>query len=363
LKILYLKAYKYIEGIKLGVGWYSYYISKYLRQIHSDLVEVPIRNHRWRTPEDILNFMILTRNKVDDCLLYSPCCNFECLPFFAWAKLRGIPVVATIHDLASLKFPQWVGGRFTRLSRIPSIRLLTKQLSAIIAPSNFSKQEIAYYGNVPLDKIFVVNNGVDHRLFTKRDKEFAKKKVRKKYSISTSYILYVGGLKKPLLRDLVYAIKLLRKYKQDIATVLVGPMSYDYAFLRDLVRRFGLQIGKDILMLGYVEEADLPLIYNAAELLAFPSYHEGFGLPVLEAMACGTPVIAYDTSAISELFRDAAILVPSRDLEQFSQAIVKVLDDEKIRECYIRRGLHKAEQFSWEKTVIGILDVLNSLVK
>jgi glycosyltransferase involved in cell wall biosynthesis len=141
--------------------------------------------------------------------------------------------------------------------------------------------------------------------------------------------------------------------KQDIALVIVGGKGWLYDKLFQQVQ--DLEIQDRVIFAGYVEDIDLPLVYNLAEVFVFPSLYEGFGIPTLEAMSCGIPVIAADNSSLPEAVGDAGILIDAQDVEALAQALAQVLDDQDLNYTLRERGLARAKLFTWEKAAQALL--------
>jgi glycosyltransferase involved in cell wall biosynthesis len=220
--------------------------------------------------------------------------------------------------------------------------------SKIITISNFSKTEILKFLDIPEEKIEVIYPGVtvNEPKYSNSDEE----KLLSKYQLSGSYILFVGTIEPRKNIDvLLKAFEiLLQKHKDRYELVIVGRLGWKYEeFLRKL-RSSRAQ--SRIRMLGYVPDNDLPFIYKHASLFVYPSIYEGFGLPVLEAMANEVPVITSNLSSLPEVAGDAALLVNPHDEEQIAEMIDKVLSDSELRRQLIKRGRERVKKFSWMET-------------
>lgn len=186
-------------------------------------------------------------------------------------------------------------------------------------------------------------------------------KVLKKYKINQPYILYVGSFdaRKNLL-GLLNAFSKLRQHLPAWKLVIVGARKWKSTPVFEVVQR--LQLEEYVHFTGFVEEADLPALYNGADLFVFPSLYEGFGLPVLEAMACGIPVVTSNTSSLPEVAGDAALLVDPMDVEAIAAAMQQVLSDPGLAAELRRRGLEQASKFSWERTARETLAVYEKVL-
>jgi len=259
----------------------------------------------------------------------------------AW---RG-PSVVTIYDMSFVRYPERL-GRSRRLYLRLAIRISARRAQRIIAISESGKAEIAALLGVPLSQIDVALPGVGEQFqpaTTKQVGEF-----RRRMGLPDRFILYVGTLEPRKNLD-----TLLRAYaqlprKQGIKLVLVGAQGWQTAPMLQLIERLNLR--DDVLLPGFVPNNELPLWHASAEVFAYPSVYEGFGLPLLEAMACGTPVIASNITSLPEAVGDAGLLVSPLDTAAWSAALSSLLEDHDRRATLTARGLARARGFSWENT-------------
>jgi len=186
--------------------------------------------------------------------------------------------------------------------------------------------------------------------------------VRQKYNIPSEFILSVGTVEpRKNFNRLVVAFKKLKdKTSLPHSMVIAGKKGWAYDGVREQVNKLGME--KDIIFLDYVEDDDLVLLYNAASLFIMPSLYEGFGLPVLEAMACGTPVVASNVSSVPEVMKDAGILVDPYDTDSICDGMFRVLTDDKLREELREKSLKRAMFFSWKKTARSVLSEYETLM-
>jgi glycosyltransferase involved in cell wall biosynthesis len=184
----------------------------------------------------------------------------------------------------------------------------------------------------------------------------------KRHHIEFPYILYVGSIepRKNLPRLLVAYAHLRRRGSTRWRLVVAGPRKWKSGPVYDAVAR--LELAEHVHFAGFVPEADLPALYNGADLFAFPSLYEGFGLPVLEAMACGTPVVTANTSSLPEVAGAAALLVDPSDVEEIAGALRRVLEDPALARDLRERGLARAAQFSWERTARATVAVYEKVL-
>lgn len=238
-----------------------------------------------------------------------------------------------------------------------------KKSKKVIAVSNFTKQEILkIYKDVKEEKIKVVYNGFNNRLYRKIDDKEKIKKVLEKYGIEGPYILYVGRLeKKKNTPFLVEGFATARHYNNNIKEklVLVGDASFGYEDVVYTINEYGLR--DEVIIPGWVEEEDMPYIFNGAVAFVFPTLHEGFGIPILQAFACGVPVIASDIPVLRETTGDAVYFFNNKEKETLGRAIEKITQDENLRKDLIEKGLKRAQDFSWRKCAQETLEVIKNI--
>lgn len=260
--------------------------------------------------------------------------------------------IITCHDLS-----RWVYYKKSLFWRF-NIRGL-KKADRIITVSEFSKNEIAKHLGYPEDKISVINDAVDHNhYYQKRDKE-----ILKKYNIplNSEIILYVGSEQpRQNISFLIKGFAELKKILPGAKLLKIGNPQWPKARekLKKLIRELNLK--EDVVFLGYVRQEELPKFYNAADLFVYPALYAGFGLPPLEAMACGTPVITSNISSFPEVVGDAGIMINPFNIPELTQAMLEILTEENLRENLIKKGLARAKMFSWEKAAKETLRVYES---
>lgn len=290
--------------------------------------------------------LLLQRERVD--LFHSP--HFL-LPLF-----QPCPAVATIHDVIYLVFPEDLPSLKARWYYRGVIFAGARIAGRIITDSNFSKEEIVKHLRVPEEKIEVIPLAAAPA-FRPIPNPAALEAIKRKYHIAGDYILYVGiwRHRKNLLR-LIKAFHMVRvQGKLDCKLVMAGPPDERYSEIPRLAQELGLE--KEVIFTGYVPDEDLPLLYNAAKAFAFPSLYEGFGLPLLEAMACGTPVLTSRTSSLPEVAGEAALFVDPYSVEEIAAGLHCLLTDEARRAELQRLGLAQAARFNWQETAHRTLAV------
>lgn len=261
--------------------------------------------------------------------------------------------VVTIHDVAFLLHPQrFKASKRTYLRNLT--RLSVRQANAVIVDAASTKADLVNILGAREEKIVVVPLAPDDDFRPLTSKE-ALRPFREKYGLPERIILYVGTIEPR--KNLLYLIQAYAAIKDRVEAKLViaGGKGWFYAEVFKLVQ--DLKLEQDVIFPGYVPDEELPLWYNAATVFVYPSLYEGFGLPPLEAMACGVPVITSNTSSLPEVVGSAGITIDPTDVEQLSVAMAQVLENEELRSSLRQRGLEQAATFSWEKTARRTLEV------
>lgn len=274
------------------------------------------------------------------------------------------PSVITILDL----IPERLGGRGRKGAKFRLLSLYrrwaARQAHRLLTISEASRRDIVQIYRIPAERITVTHLAAAPACRPiPRDQAWQRLKGR--YPLAEPFLLAVGGFEaQKNLQELVRAFGTLkRKGPLPHVLVLAGaiPAGPEVAALVHEAVVAGCQ--RDVIFLGFIPENDLPALYSAADALAYPSRHEGFGLPVLEAMACGTPVVAGRGGAVPEVAGDAALLVDPGEAGELQEALWRVLTDPRLREDLATRGLARARQFSWERTASDTLHVLEGAVR
>lgn len=274
-------------------------------------------------------------------------------------KEKICPFVITLHDVIPITMPETVGPYYCKkfLESIPEI---LEKSDAILTVSEFSKADICRELSLPEDKVFVSKLAAED-IYTPVDKTLAKAYIREKYGIEDDFFLYVGGFNprkniKSLLLAYAYIKERLKKcYK----IVILGKQGKSYDDLVNLSHK--LKISNDCIFTGFIPVDDMPLFYNAASVFVYPSLYEGFGLPVVESMACGTPVITSNITSLPEVVGDAAITVYPDDYEAIGNNMLQLVEDEMLYETMRAKALERASLYSWDKTVKDTIEVYKSV--
>jgi glycosyltransferase involved in cell wall biosynthesis len=219
------------------------------------------------------------------------------------------------------------------------------------------KNDLVHRLGAKPEKIHVIYQGYDDSVFKPETQPQKIQSTMRKFNIPNKYILYVGTwhTNKNIPR-LIEAFAFLKKERRlPHKLVIVGKKAFGHEAVTNAVDKFAVH--DDVIIAGYVRQEELPLLMHGADVFVFPSLHEGFGIPPLEAMACGTPVITSNASSLPEVVGDAAVLVNPYDINEIAEAIDRVLSDGKLREELRRKGLERAKSFSWHKTAQEILQL------
>ena len=262
--------------------------------------------------------------------------------------------VVTIHDLIPLEHPEWFKSSFSAWYRFLLPRLSNRAMH-IITISEFSKERISTILGILPEKITIVPEGVGDEFRQENSKRIMD--VQQKYNIPQKYLLVVSSLEpRKNLKRLLESWEIIYQRYQDIELAIVGISRYsprDVGFSK---------LPKGVNLIGYVDDIDLPAVYSGAIALIFPSIYEGFGLPVLEAMACGTPVIASNTSSLPEVIGDAGLLFDPFEIDDITSSIEKFLHDGELREDLREKGFKQATKFSWDTTAERVWAVLSQTI-
>ena len=269
--------------------------------------------------------------------------------------------VAVIHDMAYKSCPQTVSRKTLNWLKM-SLERSCKYADHFITVSEFSKMEIMKYLNIRKEKITVVPNAVDSSFYHPDYTQQQIKKVRKKLKLDERYFLYLGTIepRKNIERLIGAYARLCKKVKNAPQLVLAGGRGWLCEGIYKKAEELGL--GNKVLFTGYIEQEDSPILMCGATAFVFPSLYEGFGMPPLEAMACGTPVIASNTTSLPEVVGNAGILVDPLSEVELCQAMKTLLEDEKYRNRLRVLGLERAKEYTWENSGRILMGVYRELM-
>ena len=272
--------------------------------------------------------------------------------------LRGVPTVLTVHDLIFRRYPQH-HKPLNRWYLNATLPLYCRRADHIIAVSEQTKRDVMAAYGVPADKISVIYEAADARFRPQPAEAVAE--VRARYRLPDRYLLFVGTIEpRKNLGRVLAAFERLHAEGLTDALVIVGKRGWLYD---DFFARLEQSpVKRAVLFPGFVPDADLPAIYAGAQALAFPSEFEGFGLPVLEAMACGAPVVCSNSSSLPEVAGDAALRVDPADTDAITAALRRVVADADLAAELARRGVAQAARFSWQRAAAETLAVYWQLI-
>ena len=352
-----------------GVGWHTYHLIRSLVELKSDDVEYvayvepgTVRglaekepwalhpNLRWK---EVHRWMMPWQGPRDGLdLFHGP--NFK-------LRTRGrYGGVVTIHDLWLDRFPQYSRKALGQAYSFRRTRRMTLKATKVITVSEYSARDIAELYGVPNERIAVIYNGVSDA-FRPGPYHAALEALRRKFGWGAGpYILFVGGADprknhETLVRAYASRLSALKAY----TLVMVGRCEHRFGNIANTAAACG--VSERVVCTGPLELEDLTVLYAHAEAFVFPSIYEGFGMPVLEAMACGTPVITSNTTSLSEVAGDAAALVDPRSVEDLAETLVRLLEDPVRRATLQARGFARSKEFTWRRAAQDTLHVYREI--
>ncbi len=348
-----------------GVGYAVYHLWRALRAyeglecvplvphmtVATDSVPAAYRPHCWPTRLAWLQLelpSVLRASGLD--LLHFP--NYL-------APLRcPLPYVVHFHDLSVFRYPRLQPLRKRWVFRA-LLGHVARSAAYVVTVSHTMAREIAEYFRLPPDRVVAVWNGYDPA-FGPVGRE-VQQKVRHRYGLEAPFFLFVGAIHpRKNLETLLQAVDVFRRRGYPHHLAVVGPRGWQYHRVFQLWRRLGLE--DRVHFLGYVPRADLVALYNAATALVYPSLYEGFGLPVVEAMACGTPVAASRIPALQEIGGPAVYWVEPRDVSGWAEAMARLADDADLRDGLRAAGLTRAPQFSWDRAAAELIGLYTQVL-
>ncbi|HLM84149.1 MAG TPA: glycosyltransferase family 1 protein [Candidatus Bathyarchaeia archaeon] len=276
---------------------------------------------------------------------------------------KNVKLVLTIHDISFNFFPKFI--KFSDLlflkTLIPrSLRMASK----IIAVSSFTKNEIEKYYHIPADNVVSIHNGVDFELFNQAIAQEIREEVRKKYNLPEKFLLYIGTLQpRKNIPVLIESLKILNeKYNQEGIRLVIAGNRKAHNFdlkINEAISKYNLQ--DSVIFPGWIDGEDKPALYKLAQCFVFPSLYEGFGIPIIEAMAAGVPVVSSNSSCLPEVGKDGALYADQKKPEEFAKIIQEVLSDENLRKDLIAKGSETAKNYTWQKNAQKTLELYKNL--
>ncbi|MCC2640308.1 MAG: putative Mannosyltransferase [Nitrospira sp.] len=356
-----------VVGDKGGVGWHTHHLLRALLDVKDDIEYLgylrpgslraglldgwPVNDRmRWMEVPRWLMPLRGIRDGLD--LYHGP--NFK---MHTRGRSGGI---VTIHDLWLARHPQYSRKLLGQAGSSRRARARANRARKVVTVSEFSAQEIETLYGIPRERMAVIHNGVSQEFSPVRD-EPAMAKLRKRWAIPASgFILFVGGADpRKNHRVFLQAVAQSRSQLGGRAILLVGDAEHPQGSYKATARALGLE--PDVRCTGRLDREDLRQLYAFADLFVFPSRYEGFGMPVLEAMACGSPTITSSTSSLPEVAGDAALLIHPDDPEALGQAMVTVLSDHELRRQLRQRGFERARLFTWQRAALRTVALYREL--
>jgi glycosyltransferase involved in cell wall biosynthesis len=356
-----------IVGDRGGVGWHTYYLLQAILALNKDVEIIG-----YLRPESVLSEEVRSwasggrlswiaypkwamrwRGTADRLDLYHGT-NFK---MHTTGRYGG---VVTIHDLWLERFPQYSTKMLGQKLSSYKTKRTAQCARRVITVSRFSADELMNLYGLPSDKIAVISNGVAEDFSARRD-ESAMDELRKRIGLyAKPFILFIGGADpRKNHRRFLEAAALVRKQLAERTLLLVGSTTHPFGSYEDTAKSCGLT--DQILCPGRMSKEDLQLLYTYADVFVFPSLYEGFGMPVLEAMACGVPVITSKTTALGEVAGDAAVLVDPCDVHALGEAMVSVLESESLRLSLKAKGLNRVKRYTWRQAAAKTVDLYTAL--
>ncbi len=364
-----------IDGISLlssltGIGRYTYEISKHLEQnkninieyfygYYSKKIVNPSSGTEIKSLKSIIVKNPIIKKMVRKLLfttsrVFAPSYDVYWQPaFIPNDGIKTKNIVTSVHDFSFILYRDFHPKERIEYMEKYFFKNIVKS-DMIITGSEYTKKEILERLDFTEDKIKVIHHGIDHDLFKVHDN------IKVNFEIPSKFILSVGSIEpRKNLLGLLKAYNILTKdLKKEYKLVLIGFKGWENNEIMDIVNKNK----ENIHYLGFVSDEELAKVYNLASLFVFPSFYEGFGLPPLEAMACGTPVVSSSLTSMPEVCVDAAIYCDPYDIEDIKNKIELVLGDENLQSSMIKNGIKRAKHFTWGKSADAHLKVFKSLL-
>jgi len=361
---------------RTGVGWYTFELVKRLKNrnnkyfahmfnflnrnvLDKDIAEMSLEIHTCKLiPYSIytriwgilpIKYNVLFGEKVD---------IYHFFNYIVPTRIDG-KVIVTVYDMVYKNFKATMTKKnYNRLEK--NLERSVNRADVVITISESSKKEIIQYLKVDEAKIKIVSPGVQIDKFRHNITMDRSKALRSKYNLPEDYILYLGTIEPR--KNIGFIIDAFYKYKSEVSNniklVIAGKKGWMFQEIFDKIKKYNME--KEVIFTGYVEEEDKACFYKSCKVFVFPSIYEGFGMPVLEAMASGTPVITSNLSSLPEVAGDAAILINPYDSEELCNAINKVISEPGLRESMIKKGYIQCEKFTWENSIKDLTAIYNS---
>ncbi len=283
---------------------------------------------------------------------------FNCSQFLHPIGKMNCPHIYIVHDLSYFSYPEYHKKGKKTLFRLLLKNTLSKA-DHIVCVSHYTHKRLIHYYPEMVHQSSVIHEAADKRFRPIANTDILRQ-IRIKYGLPKMFYLFVGTIEPR--KNLTQLLKVYHQYKKNIPYPLyvAGGTGWHIESLHKLHRNFDLK--NDVKFIGYVPDEDLPLLYNLATAFIYISKDEGFGLPPLEAMQCGTPVIVSDAGSLPEIAHKAAIVVNPNDQNAIARALQKIGEDKQLRICLRDKGLERAKEFSWEKSASELMSLFKTMV-
>lgn len=375
-----------IDGLALlspltGIGRYTYEISKrlqeissakyeisfnygfYSKELYGELKEVTVREQKLKSLKSFISRYPLLKKIVRSfytlfARLYARSFDIYFQPnFIPNQNIKAKKNICTVHDFSFKLQPQWHPKE--RLDYFNKNFHLVKKADHIITGSYFTKQEIIEFLQIPQDKITVIYHGVNHNIYKPYSQNLLQE-TKAKFDLPKKFLLFVGSIEpRKNLLTLLKAYNLFStEEKKSVPFILVGFKGWENKEIMQEIQKNQNYIR----YLGFVTDNDLAHIYNLATIFIYPSLYEGFGLPPLEAMACGTPVIVSNVASLPEVCANAALYIDPANPQDIKDKILTLIGDEKLREEFSKKSKAQAALFSWESSALEHFNVFEKVL-
>ncbi|MBU1037357.1 glycosyltransferase family 4 protein [Patescibacteria group bacterium] len=324
-----------------------------LPKIISEFKSYPnVKVYSFNYPNKLLNLSLIFVSRpaldkmIGGCdLFWFPNLNF-------WQVTKNCKTVISIHDLSFQRIPWAYSAKMRWWHKAVKPKVKLEQADKILTVSRNSKRDLQEVYDLPVEKIEVIYPGIEE------NPPFNQQNFEKKYKLPKEYILYLGTLEpRKNVEGVIQAFEKINK--RDIYLIIAGGKGWLYRRIYKTVQKSKAK--NRIIFLDYVNSNDRWQLYYGAKLLLWPSFYEGFGFPVVEAMSCGCPVITSANSSLPEVTEGAAFLVDPYNIQEITSAVNYLLNDEKLRQQLIAQGLRQAKKFNWQETAKKVLQTFESL--
>lgn len=353
---------------KTGKGWYTLNLIQEILKLDSGnqyFLYTNVKNQLFdnfknatvkviKTSSFRWHFHVLKDIKAENAdLFFAP--TSYIIPAFAPKTLK---TVITVHDLVAFLFPSTHNRKAILIERL-TLRKALRKTKAVLAVSENTKKDILQRFHYPEEKIFLTPCAASE--FFKTHLEATEVEgIKEKLHLPEHFILAVGTLEpRKNFSTLIKSFVIVKRKHPDYKLVIVGKKGWKYTNIENTLQKYHLE--KDVIFPGYLEDKDLQKVYSLAKVFVFPSLYEGFGIPPLEAMCSGCPVVSSNVASLPEVIGDSGLLIDPKNAYKMADAISSLLTNTQLRNMFIERGWHQAQKFSWVESAKKALEVFNSL--